>query len=275
MIRTRNSLEEKPGNAWKNEELKRDFSTSIISSQPSNSKVSQAIFKQHVPAMVRVEDWKQSQMGPLGFLSLVHLMREYTKKDTLYGKSLDIIESVSSEVYSTDAGKIFLRELARFPQSLNLNVFEFESKYAKVFAQLSDHIDADFRKLAKSSLLRLKEILFFNVEKSRKKRLRESMEDNSSMYSLKSAPSNTKRIMQVSKYRPEKPEESSQYTLGIKEETISSFRFGDGFDTLTDPDHPNTNDNDFGKLTFGQFNQMIRRNMQKNVVAKSDSFDAY
>jgi hypothetical protein len=280
-MKTQNSLESKKYSSSKH--ATRNFAESIIPKNKKNSKIADFIFKQQITKMNSIQNWRLSKLSDLGLLSLVYLLKEYAKKDTLYGKNLDIIEDVSSSLFSTEPGKLFVREINKITPNLLLNKFEFESKYKDLYRTITKKMNSNFRQIAESTKLKLKEILVFMLEKSKKRKMKESIDENLSMYSMKSTPSNIKRIMQVGKQRPDKPEESSQYTLKMKNESLSSFRVDDhpslwsheaGFSKVKNriADH---DEHDLGKMSFGKFNQLISQNIQKGRVNNSDSFDSY
>jgi hypothetical protein len=280
-MRTQNSLDSKKYTS-KNQTNK-NFADSIIPKNKKNSKLSKFIFKNQISKMENIENWRQSKLTPLGLLSLVYLLKEYAKKDTLYGKNLDIIENVSSDLFQTEPGKIFVREINKFSQNLNLNTFEFELKFKEVFKQINKKMGPEFTNVFESTSTKLREILVFILDKSKKRRLRDSIDENLSMYSLKSTPSNIKRVMQVGKQRPDKPEESSQYSMKMKMDSVSSFRMEDqqslwsheaGTNKMKN-NFVNQGEHDLGKMSFGKFKQLISQNLQKGRLDNSDSFETY
>lgn len=280
IMNTRNSLESQTQTSRHPNESVNRFSVSIAPNKSKNDILQEQIFKKKVSQMQEIEQWKCNQLQSLGLLSLIHLLKEYSRKDVLYGRSLDLIEDAYSEIFSTRLGKAFNRELNKLPQNLKLKTLDFQVKYKKTFEYLMSLVDADFNSKFSKAVDMCKEILQFYLDKNKKRR--KSFEDSMSNYSAISNPSHVKKVRQVSKQRPKQPEESSQYTLKGRGDSVSSFKMDRNQSVFSYEDemgpkgtgsHPNNDD--LSKMSFRKFNQLIVRTMQQNKSNNQDSFEDY
>ena len=231
-------------------------------------RVAKDLFYQMKTNAQKIEQWKLSKLQPIGALSLVYLLKIYSHKDLLFGRSLDLIETVYNKMFATESGKLFAKFLKNSPKSKKLDKEELLSHNLENKTQLESLISndsLDYLELIKE----LKQHLYSRYQKLNTK-AENSLDESFGQLSGVQSPSLHSRILQASK-QPLKPEESSLFTIVAKNELDSKNLNSEKASLVSLENYQDERNID--RLSFTGLQKAISQQLKRNRLKQYNTFD--